>query len=467
MRALALLMLLAATTTSPAAAGGDDNRDWHAYARQLLADSIGYQTVRGNRQVQPFAEYLARQFLDNGFTGDDVTLLPLDSNGEPSAALVVRFRGQDTGRPVLFVAHMDVVPADAADWDSNPFELTERDGFLYGRGALDDKYGTTTLTTNFLRLKAAGFVPGRDLILAFSGDEETEMETIYSLVERHLHLVDAEIAFNVDSGKAVLDDDGQPLAAHLEYASKTYATFEVTAHNPGGHSSRPRRDNAIFDIADAVHRLEELRFPVRATSETRDYFAAMAAIEGGELGAAMRRFAEDPEDAEALERLALVPEYAAVLSTTCIPTMLRAGQAENALPQSATITVNCRIYPGESTDDVEAAMRLQLDGTGVQVQRMWDPLPTVAAPLRPDVQAMVQDVVTRHFGDMPVIPYLGPATSDAKHLRRAGIAAYGFLGIPMRAGDDQSHASGERIPVAGFHAALDFWRDLMIAAAGL
>jgi len=468
MRRLALLPLLAAATlTLGANDDGNDHGYWHAYARQLLADSVRYRTVRGERQVLPFAEYLASRFLDNGFADDEVTLLPLDSDGEPSAALVVRLRGRNVGRPILFVAHMDVVPAEAGEWDSDPFELAERDGFLYGRGVLDDKYATTVLTTSFLRLRATGFVPGRDLIIAFSGDEETEMDTIGELVGPNLHLVDAEIAFNVDSGEAVLDDEGRPLAAHLEYASKTYATFEITAENPGGHSSRPRRDNAIFDIADAVKRLEKLRFPIRATPETRDYFAAMAAIEGGELGAAMRRFAKDPADTDALERLALEPDYAAVLSTTCIPTMLRAGHAENALPQGATVTVNCRIYPGESTDEVEAALQWQLQGTGVKLQRMWDPSPSVAAPLRPDVLALLQDVVSQHYGDMPVIPYLGPGTSDAKYLRRAGITTYGFLGIPMRAADVRGHASGERIPVAGFHAALDFWRDLMIATAAL
>ena len=300
MRQFALFALLFMWLPAGAEVRSSDfTEPWQVYAHGLLRDSIAFRSVRGEKQVVPFTEYLAKEFISNGFPVEDVRVLPMDSAGEPSASLVVRYRGTSKKRPILFVAHMDVVSAAESDWGRDPFTLSEDDGFYYGRGVLDDKIGTTTLTTTFLRLKKEEFVPERDLIIAFTGDEETNQLTIEALVRDHFDLIDAEVAFCLDLGLGRLNEKYEPVAAFLQFAEKTYATFEITAFNPGGHSSKPRRDNAIFDLADAIKAIQNYEFPIRASEGNRRYFAAMGTVVKDDIGAAMRRFADDPDDKEA------------------------------------------------------------------------------------------------------------------------------------------------------------------------
>ena len=468
MRQFALFALLFMWLPAGAEVRSSDfTEPWQVYAHGLLRDSIAFRSVRGEKQVVPFSEYLAKEFVEAGFPVEDVRVLPMDSDGEPSASLVVRYRGTSEKRPILFVAHMDVVSAAESDWGRDPFTLSEEDGFYYGRGVLDDKNGTTVLTTTFLRLMSEGFKPERDLIIAFTGDEETEQWTVKSLVEDHLDLIDAEIAFNVDAGIGRLDQQFRPVAMFLQFAEKTYMTFELTTSNPGGHSSKPPPENAIADLAEAITAIHEYEFPVRSSTESRAYFAAMGDLLGDELGDAMRRFAENPEDKKASDYLSTDPEYVGVLRTTCVPTMLRGGHAENALPESATVTVNCRVYPGVGLSDVEMTLKQVVNNPEIEFASLWDPLPSAPSPVRDDVLAIVATAAQQQYPEVEVIPYIAPYGTDGIYLRSAGIPTYGLYGIYMRAEDEYKHGSNEKLPIKGFFDSLEFWHGMVKDASRL
>ena len=304
-------------------------------ALEIYRTSIGFHTSESHGQVPVFANYLAGEFRAGGFADDDIHVLPSKTAaGEDIASLVVTYRGDGSSgnKPILLLAHMDVVEALPEDWERDPFTLVEEDGYFFGRGTLDDKFGTTSLTSTFLRLKAEGFVPTRDLVIAFSGDEETASLTIQSLVSEHRNLTDAEFALNADSGKGVLNHDNEAVAYLLEAAEKTYASYELTVRNPGGHSSMPRADNAIYELASVLKNIEAYRFPVRSNDITRKYFEMMADASDGELADAMRRFAKYPLDEEAANVLYGYPGQVGMTRTTCVATMLSGGLAENALP---------------------------------------------------------------------------------------------------------------------------------------
>jgi acetylornithine deacetylase/succinyl-diaminopimelate desuccinylase-like protein len=453
--------LLAITLCSNAA----EPAKWREYARELLRDSVAYRTFAGEGQVIPFAGFLADQFLQNGFDEGDVHLLPMQSGDEAVATLVVRYKGRSAEKPILFVAHTDVVPAVTSAWTTDPFVLEENDGFFYGRGVIDDKFGTTALTTAFLRLKSQGFVPENDLIVALTGDEETNMDSITTLVSEHLDLIDADFALVVDSGHGLSNAADEPVAAFLQLAEKTYATYVITARNGGGHSSRPRSDNAIYDVADAINAIRNYEFPLRYDKASLDYFANMAPIVGGELGDAMQRFAESPEDEEAVRYLSKDPEYAGKLRTTCVPTMVRGGHVENALPEEAQLMVNCRLYPGVPADEVDARLVEVIANPEIDVLRESTASLVGPSPLRADVVAKVQGVVSQLHPGVPVIPFMSPGTTDGKYLRAAGIDAYGATGLFFREGADRSHGSDERLRVRSFYAGLEFWYLLMRSAS--
>lgn len=460
-RILAIALLLVGTVIRADVHSSEFTDPWQVYAHDLMRESIPFQTVRGNKQVVPFAEFLANKFVGNGFAAKDVHLLPMDSDGEPSAALVVRYQGASNKRPVLFLAHMDVVQASGEDWGRDPFSLSEEDGYFYGRGVLDDKFGTTVLTTTFLRLKSEGFVPERDLVIAFTGDEESKMETIDTLVRDHRELIDAEVAMNLDAGVGRLNEDFEPIATFLQYAEKTYVTYELTASNSGGHSSKPRADNAIFDIAGAIQAIQNYEFPVRSNADARAYFSAMGPILGGELGAAMTRFAADPNDTNASNVLSSDPEYVGIVRTTCIPTMLRGGHVENALPEAATVTVNCRVYPGVDIADIAKKLQAIVNNPDIKLVKLGDPASSPPSPVREDIMAIVQQAVDQRYAGSPVIPYLAPYGTDGSYLRRGGITTYGLMGMFIRAEDENPHSAGEKLPVQAFFNALDFWHAVV------
>jgi carboxypeptidase PM20D1 len=447
----------------------DYTQPYQRTALEILRTSIGFRTAASHGLVPALANYLADQFKRGGFPEADVHVLPLTvPGGEETASLIVRYRGDGSSgaRPILLLAHMDVVDALPDDWERDPFTLIEEGGYLFGRGVYDDKFGVTTLTTNFLRLKAEGFVPTRDLIIAFTGDEETGMLTARDVVTTHRDLTDAEFALNADGGGGVLGEDGSALRYLVQTSEKTYATFEITVTNPGGHSSTPRTDNAIYELASVLKRIEAYRFPVRVNETTRQYFQAASAVTAGEVGAAMALLAEDPKDSIAAEVLWHEPEQVGITRTTCVATMLRAGHAENALPQSATATVNCRIFPGVPVDDVRETLVRVAGNPAAQIEVLDDPVASPSSPIREDIMEAVTQAVEQIHPGTPIIPYMAPYGTDGKETRQAGIPTYGTQGTFLKDSDQFAHGLNERVSVKAFYDALEFWHTVLTTLAG-
>jgi acetylornithine deacetylase/succinyl-diaminopimelate desuccinylase-like protein len=450
---------LATFAAAQAAFADDALTPYDAKAREIFAKVISIPSSQGLGKVPEEANYLAGEFRKAGFPEADVHVLPL---GE-TASLVVRLRGDGSGgRPILFMAHMDVVTAKREDWRRDPFTLLEENGYFYGRGTEDIKQGVAQLSATFIRLKQQGFVPTRDLIIYFSGDEETDGNTAQDTVKNHRDLVDAEFALNADGGGGSLAEDGSDISYSLQTAEKTYASFELTTHNEGGHSSAPRADNAIYELADALQRLHAFQFPVMWNDTTIAYYRANAPRTPGALGKAMAAFAANPKDEAAVAALRAEPGEIGKTGTTCVATLLRGGHAENALPQSATATVNCRIFPGHAVDDVKASLA-KVAGPKVTVTTIGTPFPAPASPLRQDVMDAVTHAVHALHPGIPIVPSQSSGASDGIYFRAAGIPTYGTGSSFIKDSDDFSHGLNERIPVASFYQDLRHW-DLLIKA---
>jgi len=459
-RAACLAAALCAGASAAVAAEPASEAD-KARALEIYKTIVEMRTSKGEGEVPAMADYLAGLFRDAGFPAEDVEVIPSDE----TAALVVRYRGDGTSgkKPILFLGHMDVVGANPEDWELDPFALTEKDGYFFGRGTIDNKYGITNLTQTFLRLKESGFTPDRDLVIALSGDEETGMTTTRMLAEK---LKGAEYALNSDAGGGALTEDGDALVYSVQAAEKTYATYEITARNPGGHSSRPRSDNAIYDLTAALRAIEAHQFPVTANDLTRGFLGATGRSMGGELGAALVAFAEDPTDEDAAARLAEEPAFVGMTRTTCVATMLRAGHAENALPQSATATVNCRIFPGVSVADVKATLAEVIDNDELEIEVLGEPTESPVSETREDVMAAVAKAVHARYPDVPLLPYMESGGTDGMHFRKAGVPTWAISGAFMNENDMYAHGLNERMPVKSFYDGLDHWTIIIEALAG-
>jgi acetylornithine deacetylase/succinyl-diaminopimelate desuccinylase-like protein len=436
-------------------------------AREIYARVIAMPTSIGNDQVPVMAEYLAGEFRAAGFPAADINVMPYAGVGDKTASLVVRYRSNKKGsKPILLLAHMDVVVAKREDWVRDPFQLIEENGYFFGRGTYDVKGGAVQIVSTLLRLKAEGFMPSRDLILYFSGDEETAQATTVDIVKNHRELVDAEYALNADAGGGVLDDaSGKPLYFKLQTAEKTYADFSVIAHNPGGHSSLPRADNAIYDLAGALLRIRDYQPPVMWNDTTLASLKLAGEQTTGELSEALRKFAADPHDAAAAAVIARDPSYVGYIRTTCVATMLAGGHAQNALPQSASANVNCRIFPGVKIEDVRLALQ-NAAGGAVEVKLTGNPMSSDPSPLRADVVNAVKKAVNAIRPGTPVIPSQVAGASDGLVFRAAGIPTYGVDATFIKASEDFSHGLNERMPVQAFYDGLTFWHLLVTDLAG-
>jgi acetylornithine deacetylase/succinyl-diaminopimelate desuccinylase-like protein len=423
------------------------------------------RTAAGHGNVPKMAAYLASELKTAGFTDDDIQILP---SGD-TASLIVQFKGDGSSsdQPILFLGHMDVVDANPEDWELDPFTLTEKDGYFFGRGTIDNKYGIMNLTQTFMRLKQEGFVPTRDLILAFSGDEETGMSTTKMLAYTRPELANAEFALNSDAGGGSLAADGTALTYGIQAAEKTYATFKITARNEGGHSSRPKRnDNAIYDLADALTAIQAFQFPVQYNDITLATFAGLGQVIGGDLGEAMVTFAETPDDADAAARIAQEPSYVGSTRTTCVATMLSAGHAENALPQSATATVNCRIFPGTTVDSVRDVLKTTVNNDALEFVTLGDPVESPISELRDDVTSALSKAVHARYPGLPLGAYMESGGTDGMHFRSAGIPTLAISANFMNESDMYAHGLNERMPVSSFYGGLDHWMIIMKELAG-
>jgi acetylornithine deacetylase/succinyl-diaminopimelate desuccinylase-like protein len=463
--AAALVLCVGGTAAAkiPASAPAGAPAAERAKAREIFEHIVGIESSVGKGNVPAVANYLAGLFLAGGFPADDVHVLPL---GE-TASLVVRYRGNGRGgRPIDLIAHMDVVTANRADWQRDPFRLIEENGFFFGRGTSDVKQEVALITTTFLALKARGYVPSRDLIAAFSGDEETEGATAHDLVTTHRDLVDAEFALNADGGGGVLaEGTAKPQIFYLQGAEKSSVSYTLTTRNPGGHSSMPRPDNAIYALADALKAVQQLKFPVQWNDWTLGDFKATGALTPGPLGDAMMRFAANPKDEDAAGEISKNPAFVGRLRTTCVATRLSGGHADNALPQSAVATVNCRIFPGTSADEVRSVLQ-QAVGSDVEVRQAEEVTVSAASPLRPDVVAAVTRAVDAADPGARVVPTQAAYATDGAIYRSAGIPTYGCGGVFIMDSEDFAHGLNERIRVAAFYDALTYWSALIKSLAG-
>jgi acetylornithine deacetylase/succinyl-diaminopimelate desuccinylase-like protein len=432
-------------------------------AREILAHAVNLDTSVEGKKVPELANWLADKFKADGFPATDVHVIPMGD----TAALVVRYRGDGSGgKPILFLGHMDVVTAHRADWTRDPFNMVEEKGYFYGRGVFDNKSGVTGLSESFLRLKREGFKPARDLILVFSGDEETTGATTKKLIAGHRDLIDAEFALNSDGGGGALDETtGKPLGYQLQTAEKTFASFTLTAHNPGGHSSQPRKDNAIYDVMDALARLRAYAFPVQWNDTTIAAMKAAGAVDRTPLGKAMAAFAAHPGDPAAAKVLSDSPFAVGQIRTTCVPTLLQGGHADNALPQSATATVNCRIFPGVKISAVQAQLQ-RLAGPKIEIKPLDDYASSDASPLRPDVMAAVKAAVQAIHPGVSVAPTMIAAATDGVFYRSAGIPTYGVGEVFIKDSDVFIHGLNERLPVAALDNGLIYYDVLIRKIAG-
>jgi len=445
---------------------------WQAKARAIYETSVEIPTVAGRNEVPRLAGFLAGELKAAGFAADDIKIMPYEGvPGDKTAALIVRWRAdKPTARPILLMAHMDVVEAKREDWKQDPFEFSEKDGYFYGRGSLDNKAGMAGLVASFLKLRSEGFKPKRDLILFFTGDEETRGEGARLGATQWRQLIDAEYALNSDGGGGSFLPSGKPLGFGLQTAEKTFQTFQFTVRNKGGHSSRPRPDNAIYELAAALKKLEAHRFQPVLNDTTRAYFAFRARQEGDSaLGKAMRAWLANEQDGAAADAIEASELEAGLTRTRCVATMLNGGHADNALPQMAQATVNCRIMPGVQPDAVQAELR-GIVGTGVEVTKDPDYAgrPTPVSPLRADVTKAYQDAVRAVIGpNIPVAPFMSAGATDGSFFREAGMPVYGMDGNwGITPDDERAHGLDERNPVRSFYDNLLFWEVVLKALAG-
>ena len=458
--AFAALLALAAR---PAVAQSMKLTPTQQQARAIFAELIGINTAWKEGSTTPAARAIAKHFLDAGFPAKDVVVI--GPAGDKDSNVVVRFPGKSkTLKPILLIAHLDVVEALRSDWSMDPFTLTEKDGFFYGRGTSDIKDGATTLIMALLRMKQEGITPNRTLVLALTAGEEGGggYDGMEWLAKEHRDLIDAEFCVNVDGGDPQMKD-GKRLTRPVQTSEKLYQSYTLEVRNPGGHSSMPTPDNAIVRLADALGRVGRWRFPVHLTETTRGYLTKQATLEpaGSALAAAMRAIVANEHDTSAAAVLSRSPFYNAQLRTTCVPTLLSGGHAENALPQTARATVNCRIMPGETPAETRAALVAAVADDSVAIAPVDTAIPAQPSPLSAAVMGPVERVTARLWPGVVVIPVLETGATDGYYLRAAGIPTYGISGVFIDVDDYRAHGKDERIAVPAFYDGVEYVYQLV------
>jgi len=451
-------VLVLALATLPAALPAQTG-DPRALERDILKELVEINTSDSAGHTADAAKAVARRLAAAGIPDGDIRILGYDAKHQ---SLVARYRGRAGGpKPILMMAHLDVVDARKEDWSFDPYQFRELDGYYYGRGSSDNKAGVATLAAMFIRYKQEGFVPDRDLIMVLTADEETTSESIKWLLHEHRDLIDADFALNTDGGGGELRD-GKPIAFALQTAEKVYLSFNLEVRNKGGHSSVPEPDNAIYRLAEGLVRLEKFTFPVRLNQTTRAFFQRTASTQPARIAADMRAVARSADPAAA-RRLSAVPYYNSVVRTTCVATRLFAGHADNALPQLSRAIVNCRMLPDDPADSVEAVLQRVVADTGIHFSRVAEPTPSPASPLRPDVLQPVERLVARAWPGAVVVPEMSTGATDGLHTRNLGIPTYGVGAIFERIDDVRAHGRDERVGVKAFHEASQFWYELVKA----
>ena len=433
-------------------------------ARAILKELVEINTAPSGRQMSTATQAMARRLLDAGYPVADVQLAGPDSLHRN---LVATLRGRDAkAKPIVLMAHIDVVEALARDWSMDPYVLHEKDGYFYGRGVTDNKGGAAAIIANMVRWKREGFVPSRDVIAVLTTDEETSAESgIRWLLTNVPSLRNAEYALNTDAG-GMLDHPGKTPRFYVESSEKMYQSYRFEVTNRGGHSSLPRDDNAIYTLARGLQRLEAFRFPVMYNDVTRASFSRSAALESGEMAADLAALGRGETSGPAVERMSKDPSINGNLRTTCVATMLGGGHAENALPQLATATVNCRIFPGVTASAVQATLAQVVGDTAIHVSPVGESTPSSASPLRPDVMGVVEPLARKMWPGAVTIPVMENGATDGLFLRNLGVPVYGVSGPLYDFEDDRAHGRDERLGVKHFQQVREFWYQMVKELAG-
>ncbi|SBV35007.1 Peptidase M20 [uncultured Sphingopyxis sp.] len=425
-----------------------------AVAKKILKDSVAIPTVEGRGKVPELAAYYAGVLKAAGYADSDIEITPM---GE-TATFAATLHGTTKQKPIVLLGHMDVVEADPKDWTRDPFVPVEENGYIFGRGSEDNKFDVAMMVATMAALKKEGFRPKRSIILALSGDEETSMTTTRALAAKYKN---AEFALNGDGGGGLIGEDGKPQYYGLQAGEKTYADFTLEVTNPGGHSSRPSDTNAIVQLSAALEKVGAYRFAPQQNELTKVGMPIVADQVGGEIGAALKAFAANPADAAAIAKIRAEPEYVGQIGTTCVPTLVKGGHAENALPQRATANINCRIFPGVAVEAVRAELEKVIADPAIEVKTDPDASASDASPLRPDVMAAVKKAVHARAPGLPIIPSMSAGATDSYHFRAQGVPSYGVAGLFSKANDSFAHGLNERVPVAAIEPALAHWDSLL------
>lgn len=428
----------------------------HDQALEILQKSISFRTVEGAGQVPAYAEYLKSVLVEAGYAPGDISIEPVAN----TATFVARYKGTDSKKkPLLVIGHMDVVEAKREDWERDPFTPVLENGYVFGRGSVDNKFELSMVTATMANLKRQGWKPRRDVILAFSGDEETSMVSTRKLAEQFRN---AELVLNGDAGGGLLSEAGQPVVYGLQAGEKTYADFTLTVTNPGGHSSRPGKANAINQLAAALDRIGKYQFPVKRNELTTAYFQASLPKLSGTTADAVKRYLANPEDAQAIATLSDDPSYVGQLRTTCVSTLIEGGHATNALPQKATANINCRIFPGTPVADVQKTLAEVAADPEVKITQVnTGSVASDASPLRKDVMTAVTKAVHANYPGLSIVPSMSAGATDSMHFRAVGVPSYGVSGLFMKDSDEFSHGLNERVPVSSIDGALAHWNSVL------
>ncbi len=429
--------------------------------REIYQELIEINTTDSVGDCTQASRAMAARLKAGGYTDADMQII-VPPGGPKKGNLVARLKGTGTKKPLMFLAHIDVVEAKREDWERDPFKLVEEGGFFYARGSSDDKSQAAIHVSNMIRYKQEKLKSTRDIILALTCDEEhgdSKFNGVAYLLKHHRNLIDAEIVLN-EGGGGSLDKAGKPVLHGIQAGEKIYQSFQLEVTNKGGHSSAPVKDNAIYHLTDGLSRIAKFEFPFRLSATTRSYFERRAALEPTDIAADMRAILKDPPDRDALARLYLVnPYYNAAVRTTCVATMLEAGHAENALPQRAKATVNCRILPGEKVADVQATLAKVMADDQIKITTMGDTAEAQVPPLTPELMKAVESISANMWPGIPVIPVMAAGGTDGRFLNNVGIWTYGISGIFSPPEGSRAHGLNERLLVKSLYEGHEFlWR---------
>jgi acetylornithine deacetylase/succinyl-diaminopimelate desuccinylase-like protein len=458
MRSVMMAAVVAALLAGAAQAAPAKHPQAEAQALDLAKQAISLRSVAGPGNQTPQVAALYKQALvAGGWRPQDVTITPVGD----TAYLIARWPGSDPkAKPLVISGHMDVVEAKAADWQRDPFTPVVENGYLFGRGATDMKLDGTIAIAALIELRREGYHPRRDVIIEFSGDEETAMKTSAMIAEQ---LRNADLVLNIDGGGGVLDEKtAEPESFTWQGAEKTYADFQLTVTNPGGHSSEPRADNAIDQLAAALLKIHDYVFKPELSELTRAYFLQAAKYEDPKTGAAMRAFAANPADPAAIATLRANPATIGKIGTTCVATMISGGHALNALPQRADANVNCRIFPGHPPAQIMAELKGVAAEPAVSFKDVTEgSVATDASPMRPDFVAAVTKAIHGVYPGVPVFPSMASGASDSMWFRHYGVASYGASPMFIKESEDFSHGLNERTPISNIGPAIDYYLSLI------